>query len=81
MIAAQPPSLPIFISAQTVPGADMSSQSPPSVAAIETDHILPVDRPSHRHSGNENLVWFRWLPKLADRPMNGGNQIRKLIRH
>jgi hypothetical protein len=36
MIAAQPPSLPIFISAQTVPGADMSSQCPPSVAAIKT---------------------------------------------
>ena len=56
MIAAQPPSLPIFISAQTVPGADMSSQCPPSVAAIKTDHILPVDGPSHRHSGSENLA-------------------------
>jgi hypothetical protein len=80
MIAAQPPSLPIFISAQTVPGADMSSQCPPSVAAIKTDHILPVDGPSHRHSGSENLIRFGRLSKLTDCSMNRGDQIGKLIR-
>ena len=81
MTAPQPPPLPVFIPVQAVAGADMPSQRLPPVATIETNHVVPVDRPSHRHSGNENLVWFRWLPKLADRPMNGGNQIRKLIRH
>jgi hypothetical protein len=34
----------------------------------------------HRYSGRENLFWFWWLSKLTDRPVNGSNQIRKLIR-
>ena len=70
MITAQSPSLPIFISAQTVPGADMSSQCLPSVAAIKANHIVPMDGPSHRHSGSESFAWFGWLSKLTDRPMN-----------
>jgi hypothetical protein len=80
MIAPQPPPLPVFISAQTVLGADMPSQRLRPVAAIETNHKVPVDGPSHRHSGSENLGWFGRLSKLTDRPMNGGNQIGKLIR-
>jgi hypothetical protein len=79
MITPQPPSLPIFISAQTMPSADMSSQRLSPVAAIETDHIVPVHGTTHRHSGSENLVWLGWLSKLTDRPVNGGNQIGKLI--
>ena len=43
MIAAQSPPLAVLIWAQTVPGADMSSQCLSAVAAIETDHIIPVD--------------------------------------
>jgi hypothetical protein len=79
MIAPKSPSLPIFISAQTVPGGDMPSQRLPPVAAIETNHIVPVDGTAHRHGGSENLVWFGRLSKLTDRPVNGGNQIGKLI--
>jgi hypothetical protein len=79
MIAAQPPPLPVFISAQTVPGADMPSQRLPPVAAIEANYIVPVHGTTHRHSGNENLRWFGWLSKLTDRPVNRGNQFGKLI--
>jgi hypothetical protein len=81
MTAPQTPPLPVFIPGQTVPGADVPSQRLAPVAAIETSHIVAVDGPSHRHSGSENLVWFGRLSNLTDRPMNGGNQIGKLIRH
>jgi hypothetical protein len=81
MIAPQPPTLAVFISAQAMPGADMPSQRLPPVAAIEANHVVPVNGPSRRDSGSENLVWFGRLSKQTDRPMNGGNQIRKLIRH
>jgi hypothetical protein len=79
MVAAQPPSLPVFISAQTVPGADMPSQRLPPVATIETDHIVPVHGTTHGYSGSKNLLWFGRLSNLTDRPVNGGNQIGKLI--
>ena len=42
MIAPQPPPLAVFISAQTVPGADMSSQRLSAVAAIESE-LLRAD--------------------------------------
>lgn len=79
MITPQPPPLPIFISAQTMPGADMSSQRFAPVAAIETNHIVPVDGPTHRYSGSVNLIRLGWLPKLTNCSMNGGNQIGKLV--
>jgi hypothetical protein len=79
MVTPQPPPLPIFISAQTMPGADMPSQRLSPVAAIETNHIVPVHGTTHRHGGSENLVGLGRLPKLTDRPVNGGNQFGKLI--
>jgi hypothetical protein len=79
MIIAQSPPLPIFISAQTMPGADMSSQRFAPVAAIQTNHIVPMDGPSHRHRRNESLDWLGRLSTLTDRSMNRGNQIGKLI--
>ena len=47
MTAPQSPPLAVFIAAQTVPGADMPSQRLPPVATIETNHVVPVDGPSH----------------------------------
>ena len=58
MIAPQPPPLPVFIPAQAMPGRDVPSQRLAPVATIETSHIVPVDGPSNRHSGSENLNWF-----------------------
>src|SRR5262249_59283798 len=78
MIAPQPPPLPIIISTQSVPGRDVPSQHLPPVAAIETNHIVPVDGPSHRNGGNKNLVWLGRLSKLNDRPLHRGNQIPQL---
>jgi hypothetical protein len=43
--------------------------------------MVPMDGTAHRHSGSENLLWFGRLSNVTDRPMNGGNQIGKLIRH
>ena len=51
------------------------------MAAIKTNHMVPMDGTAHRHSGSENFLWFRRLSNLTDRPMNGGDQIGKLIRH
>jgi hypothetical protein len=58
MIAPQPPPQKVFIAVQAMPGRDVPSQRLPPVAAIKTSHMVPVDGPSHRHSGSENLVWF-----------------------
>jgi hypothetical protein len=80
MIAPQPPPLPIFISAQSVPGRDVPSQHLPPIAAVETNHVVPMHGSPHRYNGSENHFWFRGLSKLTNRPMNGANQIRKLIR-
>ena len=79
MTAPQPPPLPVFIPVQAVAGADVPSQRLRSVAAIETSHIVPMHGSSHRDSRRENLVWLGRLSKLTDRPVNGGNQIGKLI--
>ena len=79
MIAPQTPPLPVFIPVQAVAGADMPSQRLPPVATIETNHVVPVDGPSHRNGGNKNLVWLGRLSKLTNRPIHGGNQIRQLI--
>ena len=70
MTAPQSPPLAVFIAAQTVPGADMPSQRLPAIAAIETDHIVPVHGMTHRYSGSENLIWLGRLSKPTDRPMN-----------
>jgi hypothetical protein len=43
--------------------------------------MVPMDRTAHRHGGSENFLWFGRLSNVTDRPMNGGNQINKLIRH
>jgi len=74
MIAAQPPPLAVLIWAQTVPGADMSSQRLSAVAAIETDHIISAHGAPYRDSGSENLLWFRRLSKLSKRSMNRCNE-------
>ena len=79
MIAPQPPPLPVFLMAQTVPGADMSSQRLSPVAAIKANHIVPVHGTTHRYSRRENFLRFGRLSKMTDRLMNRGNQIGKLI--
>ena len=75
MIAPQPPPPQVFIAAQAVAGADMPSQRLSPVAAIETNHIVPMHGSSHRHSRSQNLFWLGRLSKLTDRPMNRGNQV------
>ena len=67
MIAAQPPSLRIFISAQTVPGADMSSQCPPyRSGSTAHDHHTAVATPHHRFCPRPPLSHRHW-PPAADR--------------
>jgi hypothetical protein len=51
------------------------------MAAIEANHIVPMDGTAHRHSGSENLLWFERLSKLTDCSMNRGDQIGNLIRY
>jgi len=80
MIALEPPPLPIFISAQAMPSADVPSQRLAPVAAIETSHIVPMHGSSHRDSRSPNFFRLIRPSKLTDRPMNRGNQIGKLIR-
>ena len=74
MIAAQPPPLAVLIWAQTVPGADMSSQRLSAVAAIETDHIVPVHGTTHGYSGSQNFFGLTWPSKLSKRSMNRRNE-------
>jgi hypothetical protein len=43
--------------------------------------MVPMDGSSHRDSRSPNVFRLNRLSKLTDRPMNGGNQVGKLIRH
>ena len=70
MTAPQSPPLAVFIAAQTVPGADMPSQRLPAIAAIETDHIVPVHGTTHGYSGSQNFFGLTWPSKLSQRSMN-----------
>ena len=79
MVGPQTPPLPVLIPVQAVAGTDVPSQRLAPVAAIETDHIVPVHGTTHGYSGSKNLVWLGRLSNLTDRPMNGANQIGKLI--
>jgi hypothetical protein len=75
MTAPQPPPLSVFICAQAVPRGYMPSQCFSPVAAIKTNHMVPMDGTAQRYSGSENLLWFGRLSNVTDRPMNGGYQI------
>jgi hypothetical protein len=79
MITPQPPPLPVFIPVQAVAGADVPSQRLPSVAAIETSHIVPMHGSSHRDSRSPNLLWLRRLSKLTDCPLDRIDENRNLI--
>ena len=60
--------------------ADVAAECLVPIAAIKAHHIIPVYGTVHRHRRGPNLLRLTRLSKLTDRPMNGGNQIGKLIR-
>ena len=43
MIAVKTPSLPVFVSAQAMPGADMPAQCLTPVATFQTDDIIVLN--------------------------------------
>jgi hypothetical protein len=59
MIAPQTPPLPVLIPVQAVAGTDVPSQRLAPVAAIETDHIVPVQARTAVTPTRERSV--RWL--------------------
>lgn len=80
MIASQPPPPSVFIRAQAMASADVATECLAPIAAIKAHQIIPVYGTAHRHRRGPNLLRLTRLSKLTDRPMNGGNQIGKLIR-
>jgi hypothetical protein len=80
MIASQPPPPSVFIRAQAMASAHVAAECLAPIAAIKAHHIIPVYGTAHRHRRGPNLLRLTRLSKLTDRPMNGGNQIGKLIR-
>jgi hypothetical protein len=76
MIAVEPPSPPIFISAQAVADADVPSKRLTSITAVKAHHIVMAYRLSHGHSGHPYLL-RRWcLPELTERPIYGCDKLR-----
>jgi hypothetical protein len=59
---------------------DVPSQRLPSVAAVQTNHMLLADGPSYRHSRSTNFLGLNGLSKLAERLMYGSDDLRKLVR-
>ena len=80
VIPAQSPSLEIFIRAQTMPCADVSTKHLGAVAAIETDHILVAYRLPYRHSRYQNFFGLTRPSKPSKRSMNRRNEFRDLTR-
>jgi hypothetical protein len=80
MIVPQSPPLQVFISAETVLGVDVPPQRLPSVAAIQTNHILLAHGTSYRHSRGQDLLGLNGLSKLAERLMHGSDDLRQLLR-
>jgi len=69
MITPQPPSLAVFISAQTMLFGDMPTQCFPSKAAVQTNHIITMYGLSHRHGGSANFLGLTSPSKLTERLM------------
>jgi hypothetical protein len=80
MIAPQSPALQVLIAAQSVLAVDVPSQRLPSVAAIQTNHILMAHGTSYRHSRGQDLHGLNGLSKLAESLMHGSDDLRKLLR-
>ena len=80
MIASPPPPPSVFIRAQAMASADVAAECLAPIAAIKAHYIIPMYGTAHRHRRGPNLLRLTRLSKLTDRPMNGGNQIGKLIR-
>jgi hypothetical protein len=80
MIGPQSPPLQVFISAQSMLAVDVPSQRLPSVAAVQTNHMLLADGSSYRHSRSTNFLGVNGLSKLAERLMYGSDDLRKLVR-
>ena len=60
-------SVTLTAGAQAVSRGYMPSECLSPVAAIKTNHMVPMDGTAHRHSGSENLLWFGQLSNVTDR--------------
>jgi hypothetical protein len=79
MIAPQSPSLQVFVPIERVLRADMPLEHFSSVAAIQANHIILVHGSPHRYSRCENFLSLNGLSEAAQRVMNCGDQVRKLL--
>jgi hypothetical protein len=68
MIGSQSPPLEVLISAQTVSHGDVPPQRLPSIAAVQTNHILLAHGTSYRHSRGQDLLGLNGLSKAGRAP-------------
>ena len=79
MIAPQSPPLQVFVLIERVSRADVPLEHFSSVAAIQANHIILVHGSPHRYSRCENFLSLNGLSEAAQRVMNCGDQVRKLL--
>jgi hypothetical protein len=79
MIAPQSPTPQVFIPIQAMSGADVPSQRPAPIAAIEAHHVVLMNRSPHRHGRGKNFLGLKGLSNLIDSSMDCGDEIGKLI--
>ena len=75
MIAAESPTLQIFISAQAVSRGDMPAQRFPPVAAIQAHHVILMDRSPYRYGGGQDFLRLNGLSKLTERSVDRNDEI------
>jgi len=80
MIGPQSPPLQVLASAQSMLAVDVPSQRLPSVAAVQTNHILLAHGTPCRHSRSTNFLGLNGLSNLAERLMHGSDDLRKFLR-
>jgi hypothetical protein len=80
MIVPQSPPFQIFIAAQSVLAGDVPSQRFPSVAAVQTNHILLAHGTSYRHSRGPDLLGLNGLSKLGESLMHRSDDLGQLLR-
>jgi hypothetical protein len=79
MIAAQSPSAQVFIPTESVLATDVASERLGPIATIEAHDVVLMNGSPHRHGGNQNFLCLNGLSKVAQRVMNCGNQVTKLL--
>ena len=80
MVSRQVPTAAIFIDIQSVAGREVPLEHLPTPAAIQANHVVPVNGSPHRNSGCALAGRFgRWFTESPERLIDGRDHGGKLV--